>query len=65
MEETVVVVSGTMFLYLRTSLMQEVLEKLFEPLKGCGRISMKMRIGNGSEFSSFALIISYTCDVPE
>lgn len=48
-EDSNVVLSESNDCYCRLNLLQVRHEKLFEALKGCGKMNIKMNIGNGSE----------------
>lgn len=52
-----------MTLNLSMTLSEYALEKLFEPLKVCDRISVKTEIGNSSQLCCFLTILSYCCDI--
>lgn len=58
MGESSIVKSKTISPYLRNSLLQAALEKFFEPLKGCGSISINMKIGDCSGLRYFSVIMS-------
>lgn len=57
--------SETKSRYACTALLQPVLEKHFLPLKGCGRIIVKMEAGDGSKLCFFPVIRSQRCDICE
>lgn len=65
MKERSVIWSWATTRYLCMGSLQEVLERLFEPLKVCGRISIEMKIGDGSELCCFSVNFSYCCDIPK
>lgn len=58
MEETSTIWSETKTLYLHISLSQAVLEKLSEPLKGLGEVSIKIKIDDDLEVWCFPLTMS-------
>lgn len=65
MRESSIVGNETMSRYLRISLLQAAFKKLFKPLKQCGGISIKTKIGVRSELCCFAVIVSYCFDLHE
>lgn len=65
MEESSVVEIKTTPCYSSMNFLHIALKKLFERLKRCGRISIKMKIKDGSGSCCFPVIVSRFCDISE
>lgn len=65
LEKRSLVESQTISLFLCSDMLQATIEKLFEQLKGCGRMTIKMKIGDYWELCCFPVAASYWCDIPE
>lgn len=65
METSSVVGSYTTTWYLNINLFQAAFKKLFERLKNFSTLSIEMKNRDGLMVCSFAVILSYCCEVPE